>query len=313
MSRGEPQSAGSVLMVRPARFCFNPQTAASNAFQRAPDSGSAARDEAPVLAEFDGVARALRRAGVEVIVAADTQDPEKPDAIFPNNWVSFHHDGSVVLYPMCAPNRRAERREEVIEQVVRDGGFRVARTVDLSYREAEARYLEGTGSLVLDRAAHIAYAGLSPRTDLDVLGEFAQRLDYELVTFETADETSRPVYHTNVIMCVGERFAVVCGEAIAAPLGRAAVFAKLTASGHEIIDISMRQMHAFAGNCLELTAQGRKSIVMSATAWGALEQSQCSALARHGGILRVEIPTIERQGGGGVRCMLAEIHLPKRQ
>lgn len=312
MTSCEPQSTGAVLMVRPACFRFNPQTAASNAFQRAPDPDCAARDEALVLAEFDAVVRALRRAGVEVVVAADTPLPEKPDAIFPNNWVSFHRDGTIGLYPLCAPNRRAERREEVIDQVVREGGFRVARTVDLSYREAEARYLEGTGSLVLDRVAHIAYAGLSPRTDLEVLGEFAQRLDYELVTFEAEDETSRPVYHTNVVMAVGERFAVVCGEALTAPLSRAAVFAKLTASGHEIVDISLRQMHAFAGNCLELTAEGRKSIVLSATAWGALDPSQRSALARHGGILRVEIPTIERVGGGGVRCMLAEIHLPKR-
>lgn len=300
-------------MVRPACFGFNPQTAASNAFQRPPDPDStASRAQALVLTEFDSVAQALRLAGVEVIVAADTPAPEKPDAIFPNNWVSFHHDGSVVLYPLSAPNRRPERREEVIEQAVCAGGFRVSRTVDLSYREAEGRYLEGTGSLVLDRAAHIAYAGLSPRTDLEVLGEFAQRLDYELVTFEAEDETARLVYHTNVVMTVGERFAVVCGEAIAAPPNRAAVLAKLAAGGHEIVDISLRQMRAFAGNCLELAAQGRKMIVLSATAWGALEPSQRSALARHGGILRVEIPTIERLGGGGVRCMLTEIHLPKR-
>src|SRR5882672_12720322 len=190
----EPQSAGAVLMVRPARFAFNPQTAASNAFQssshQAGDSSAAVES---ALREFDGLAAKLDRAGVAVIAAEDTPSPVKPDALFPNNWVSFHRDGTVVLYPMLAPNRRLERREEVI-RTVREGGYRTSRMVDLSHRENQAKFLEGTGSLVLDRANRVAYACLSPRTDLDVLGEFAQLLDYDLVTFEAFDAAGKPVY-----------------------------------------------------------------------------------------------------------------------
>lgn len=311
MERQEAQAAGCVLMVRPALFGFNPQTAASNAFQRDPVA-SPADTRAAALAEFDAVAGALAEVGIEVIVAADTVAPVKPDAVFPNNWVSFHADGSVVLYPMLAANRRFERREEIIRQVIRDGDFHVARTIDLSYREAEEKYLEGTGSVVLDRRAHIAYACLSARTDLDVLGEFAQRLDYEAVAFDASDGSGLPIYHTNVLMGIGTRFAVVCGAAIADPRHRAAVFGMLTSSGHEIIDISRRQMHAFAGNCLELASPRGQLIILSTTAWDALEEAQRRTLAACGEVLRVEIPTIERFGGGGVRCMLADVHLPRR-
>jgi hypothetical protein len=309
----EPQSAPSVLMVQPASFGFNQQTAASNAFQQ---SGNArGRDDAQRLAlgEFDGVAKSLDRAGVEVLIAPDTPLPAKPDAIFPNNWVSFHVDGTVTLYPMLAPNRRWERREDVLEQVVREGRFHVARTVDLTHREAEGKYLEGTGSVVLDRTHRVAYASLSPRTDLDVLGEFAQLLDYELVTFETHDAAARPVYHTNVVMAIGTGFAVACGEAVAQPLHRDAVFNKLRAAGRDIVDISLRQMLGFAGNVLELKAAGGPVIVLSTTALRSLKPAQRRTLESHADLLAVAIPTIERVGGGGVRCMLAELHLPKRR
>src|SRR5450631_1016452 len=308
----EPQSARAVLMVRPASFGFNPETAASNAFQRSPDVPAAAEMQ-HALAEFDGLAKALQRTGVEVLIASDTPQPAKPDAIFPNNWVSFHFDGTVTLYPMLAPNRRCERREAILEQVVRDGRFRVLRTVDLTHREAEGKFLEGTGSLVLDRAQRVAYASPSPRTDLDVLGEFAQLLDYELVTFEARDGAGQPVYHTNVIMAIGTRFAVVCGEAIPLPPHRDAVFNKLRATGHEVVDISLRQMQGFAGNLLELSAAGGRIIALSTTAWRSLELAQRRILETHAGVVPVDIPTIERIGGGGVRCMLAEIHLPKRR
>ena len=311
MSIREPQSADAVFMVRPARFGFNPETAPTNAFQDSSASLPGPSVQAVVLAEFDAVAAALRSAGVEVIVGHDTPDPVKPDAVFPNNWVSFHRDGSVVLYPMHAPNRRPERREELIEQLLREGRFGVARTVDLRHREEEGKFLEGTGSLVLDRVSRIAYACLSPRTDLDVLGEFAQRLDYDLLPFEATDERGTPVYHTNVLMAVGERFAVICGEAIA-PSGRQDVYRRLAATGHDIIEITRPQMHAYAGNCLELDGARGRTIVVSQSAWDALGSAQRGALQGHGRIARVEIPTIERIGGGGVRCMLAEIHLPRR-
>jgi hypothetical protein len=309
----EPQSARAVLMVRPARFGFNPQTAASNAYQQAADSPGEAETQGLVLMEFDGLAKALQQAGVEVLIAHDTSQPAKPDAIFPNNWVSFHFDGTVALYPMLAPNRRAERREDILEQVVREGRFRVSRTVDLTHREAEGKFLEGTGSLVLDRAHRVAYASLSPRTDLDVLGEFAQLLDYELVTFEAQDAAARPVYHTNVVMAIGTRFAVVCGEAIAQPLHRDAVFNKLRAAGHDIVDITQRQMRGFAGNLLELAAASGQVIALSTTAWRSLGLAQRRIIESHADVVPVAIPTIERIGGGGVRCMLAELHLPKRQ
>ncbi len=308
----EPQSALGVLMVRPACFGFNPQTAASNAFQQAADSPGEAETQRLALVEFDGLAKALQHAGVEVLIAPDTPYPVKPDAIFPNNWVSFHFDGAVALYPMLAPNRRSERREDVLDQVVREGRFRVSRTVDLTHREAEGKFLEGTGSLVLDRAHRVAYASLSPRTDLDVLGEFAQLLDYELVTFEAWDAADQPVYHTNVVMAIGTRFAVVCGEAIAQPSHRDAVFNKLRAAGHDLVDITLRQMQEFAGNLLELAPAGGHIVALSTTAWRSLGSAQRRILESHAELVPVPIPTIERIGGGGVRCMLAELHLPKR-
>jgi hypothetical protein len=308
----EPQSAGAVLMVRPASFGFNQQTAPSNAFQQSPALPDAAEAQGLVLAEFDALARALQRAGVEVLIAPDTPQPVKPDALFPNNWVSFHFDGTVTLYPMLAPNRRWERREDVLDRVVREGEFRIVRTVDLTHREAEGKFLEGTGSVVLDRAHRVAYASLSPRTDLDVLGEFAQLLDYELVTFEAVDGGGQPVYHTNVVMAIGSRFAVLCGESIADSRHRGAVFDKLRAAGHDIVDISRRQMQQFAGNVLELAAAGGRVIALSTTAWSSLEPAQRRTLESHAGVIPAAIPTIERIGGGGVRCMLAELHLPKR-
>ena len=238
--------------------------------------------------------------------------PPKPDAIFPNNWVSFHSDGTVTLYPMLAPNRRAERREEILEWVVREGRFRVSRTIDLTHREAEGKFLEGTGSVVLDRAHHVAFATLSARTDLDVLGEFAQLLDYELVTFEAHGAAAQPVYHTNVVMAIGSRFAVVCGEAIAQPGHREAVFNRLRAAGHDIVDITRRQMFEFAGNLLELEGTGGQVIALSTTAWRSFAPAQRRVLELHAEVVPASVPTIERIGGGGVRCMLAELHLPKR-
>jgi len=308
----EPQSAATVLMVRPARFAFNPQTAASNAFQQRPEAAARLDLQSLALREFDALTDGLQRAGVSVIVADDTAAPAKPDALFPNNWVSFHRDGTVVFYPLLAPNRRSERRDEVIRQVTGDGAFRITHTVDLSYRENDGKYLEGTGSLVLDRAQRVAYANLSPRTDLDVLGEFAQQLDYELVTFEAFDGTGSAVYHTNVLMTIGARFAVVCGAAIAQTRHRDAVYTKLRASGHEILEISLAQMLDFAGNSLELAPAGANVIALSTTAWRSLDPKQRRVLEKYGSILAADIPVIERYGGGGVRCMLAEVHLPAR-
>ncbi len=305
----EPQTAGTVLMVRPACFGFNEQTAASNEFQQRPSEIASAASQA--LREFDRLATALGDAGVEVIIAPDDPEPPRPDAVFPNNWVSFHADGTVVLYPMLAPNRRLERREEVIEQVRLAGRFRISRCVDLTAHERQGHFLEGTGSLVLDRAARVAYAALSPRTHLAVLGEFAQALDYTLVTFDTAGPAGTPVYHTNVLMALGRRFAVICAEAVPDDAQRAALLAALSAGGREIIRIDPAQMQSFAGNLLELDGASGALIAISRAAWNALEPAQRSALERQGAVLLADIPVLERLGGGSVRCMLAEVHLPR--
>jgi hypothetical protein len=299
-------------MVRPARFGCNAQTAESNAFQAKPESLAGEDLQGIALREFHGLAEALGRAGVEVLVAPDSAQPPKPDAIFPNNWVSFHHDGTVALYPMLAPNRRLERRDEVLQQVVRNGGFHVSRTVDLTHRESQDKYLEGTGSVVLDRVHRIAYACSSPRTDLDVLGEFAQQLDYELVTFDAADAGGTAIYHTNVLMAIGTGFAVVCSESIVGDAHRAAVLSSLHSTGHTIVEISLAQMTQFAANVLELAVPTGKLIALSTTALGCLTAAQRRSLESQATLIAAEIPAIERVGGGGVRCMLAEIHLPKR-
>jgi hypothetical protein len=308
----EPQSTGAVLMVRPARFGCNPQTAPSNAFQAKPGLSAESDLQKAALREFHGLAEGLERAGVEVLIAADSQQPAKPDAIFPNNWVSFHHDGTVALYPMLAPNRRWERRDEILQQVVREGEFRVSRTVDLTHRESQDKYLEGTGSLVLDRVNRVAYACSSPRTDLDVLGEFAQQMDYELLTFEAVDAAGAAVYHTNVLLAIGTGFGVVCSESIVNATHRAAVLSKLRSTGHTMVEITLAQMAQFAANILELAVPSGRLIALSRTALDCLAPAQRRALESWASLIPAAIPTIERIGGGGVRCMLAEIHLPKR-
>jgi hypothetical protein len=310
----EQQSATDVLMIRPLQFAGNPQTAESNAFQHLEPHLSAAQAQAVAAHEFEALAEALRRAGLNVHVFDDTPQPHTPDSIFPNNWVSFHADGTVVLYPMLAENRRQERRADLLEAVSSQLGFRIVRVLDLTHHEGGGKFLEGTGSLVLDRAHRIAYACVSPRTDLDVLGDFAQQLDYDIVTFEAVDANGAPIYHTNVLMCVGTRFAAICPDCIRKD-ERAAVLDALRATGHEIVELSMEQLSAFAGNMLELrSARGDGVVAMSRTALDSLSAQQRATIERLGGpIVAAAIPTIETVGGGSVRCMLAEIHLPRKK
>ncbi|HKY00911.1 MAG TPA: arginine deiminase-related protein [Steroidobacteraceae bacterium] len=308
MTGPERQCADAVLMVRPARFGWNPETADSNRFQR---SGIAPGDAAAALGEFDGLAARLDEAGVEVVVASDSPEPVKPDACFPNNWVSFHGDGSVVLYPMMAPSRRAERRTEPVAEVERRG-FRVTRTVDLGVLESRGEFLEGTGSLVLDRRRRIAYACRSPRTTAGALAEFSAALGYRIVAFEALGPDGRPAYHTNVMMAIGEGFAVMCADAIPDPARRAAVLTELGRDGGEVIEIDAAEMNGFAGNLLALSARdGAPLIALSGTALAALAPGKRRRLERHGAIVAADIPTIERLGGGSVRCMLAEVFLPR--
>ncbi len=304
----ERQCADAVLMIRPARFGSNPETADSNRFQQ----GGATVDAAETARlEFDGLVARLREAGVDVQVADDTLEPPKPDACFPNNWVSFHADGSVVLYPMMAPSRRAERREEPIA-LLRDAGYRVARTIDLSPLESRGEYLEGTGSLVLDRCHRLAYACRSPRTTPAALEEFATRLGYRVVAFDAQGPDGKPAYHTNVLLAIGDRFAVVCAAAIPEPAERATVLRELAAAGHEPVEISVAEMLGFGGNLLALhSRRGTPLIAASDAAWNILSPETRRRLEKHGAIVTAPIPTIERHGGGSVRCMIAEVFLPR--
>lgn len=306
----ESQLASAVLMIRPVRFESNPQTAASNKFQGRSDA-SPAEQNAAAQAEFDALAGSLRDAGIDVVVISDTTEPHTPDSIFPNNWVSFHSDGRVVLYPMEAANRRTERRLDIVEYLGAELGYLVSDIVDLSAHEQAGHFLEGTGSMVLDRANHVAYACLSSRTQLAPLGDFAQRMDYEVVTFAAVDRNAVPIYHTNVLMNIGERIAVICDAAIADAGQRAAVLRHLGDTGHDVISLSYEQLDAFAGNMLELRARdGTRVIAMSQRAYDSLDAPQLKRLQANGRIVTAAIDNIEASAGGSVRCMLAEIHLP---
>jgi len=303
----EPQTTSTVMMIRPAGFGANPETAASNAFQRASNSGSV-----EVLArarrEFDALVAALRANGVEVVVVEDTLEPEKPDAVFPNNWVTFHAGGTAVLYPLLAPSRRREARLEVLEELERRGVFTRRRLVDLRQRDESDGFLEGTGSLVLDRVARVAYACLSPRTSPEMLARFGLELEYEVVAFRGFDARGVAIYHTNVMMAVGTAVAVACLEAIRGPAERRAVEESLEASGHELVPLTLAQIDEFAGNLLELRARsGEALFVLSARARRALRPDQVEVLERHGRLVSAELHTIETHGGGSARCMIAEV------
>ena len=298
-------------MIRPARFGSNPLTAASNRFQgKNPDSPSVQQRDAEI--EFDALCAALEEADIDVIVYPDTVEPHTPDAIFPNNWVSFHADGTVVTYPMLAPNRRTERRADIIQALERDQGFRIDRVLDLSFHESQEQFLEGTGSLVLDRPNRVAYACLSARTTRPALEDFAERMHYTVEAFEAFDRDGAAIYHTNVLMNVGEELAVVCVEAIRDDGEKQSVLSRLRASGHVVVQISLDQVDAFAGNMLELrNKSGERIIVMSAQARASLDGVQLRTIESFSSIVSVPVERIERSAGGSVRCMLAEIHLPR--
>lgn len=305
------QCAGAVMMIRPRSFRSNNQTASTNAFQPA-DPGIGEDDQQRrALAEFDGLAEALRSAGVRVVVFDDTDERDTPDAVFPNNWVSFHGDGTVLLYPMLAENRRDERRIELIDELADVHGFDVGRIIDLSESEAYGRFLEGTGSLVLDRVNRIAYACVSPRTDAALVRDYTERFGYRAVTFAATGADGAAIYHTNVMMSVGDKIAVVCADSIADETERGSVLESLSESGHQVVEISRSQMVQFAGNVLELrAADGSAIMAMSARAEASLSTVQKAAIEAHARIVSPPIFTIEDCAGGGVRCMLAELHLP---
>ncbi len=300
------QTTSHLLMIRPVDFKFNEQTAGDNKFQVA---GEQENVQHQALAEFDGFVNILRENGVDVTVISDTLDPATPDSIFPNNWVSFHEDGSVFLYPMHSPNRREERRKDIIDNLGKT--FEVSHLTDLSFFEQQQLFLEGTGSMVLDRTHKIAYACLSVRTDKEVLENFAMLSGYEVVAFDAVDEHGFPIYHTNVMMCIGEKFAVVCLDSIKYTEDKIAILESFKATKKTVIDISFDQMNHFAGNMLEVkNKEGHSLLVMSEQALKALHGTQITALSAFSKIVTAPLYTIEQNGGGSARCMLAEVHLP---
>src|SRR6202012_2359859 len=301
------QSTSHILMIRPGRFGFNEQTAGSNAFQNSDADTNDANAHAQ--REFDAMVELLRANGVDVTVIDDTPEPHTPDSIFPNNWVSFHGDGNIFLYPMQAENRRLERREDIINEL--EDNFKVHRIEDLSRFELQNKFLEGTGSMVLDRENKIAYACLSPRTDKEVLALFCKETGYKAITFDAFDEHEMAIYHTNVLMGIGSKFAVVCLDSITNKQEQDEVIASFKATHKEIIPISFDQMNHFAGNLLEVKNKvGETLIVMSQTAFNSFNEQQKVSLSKHGKVVYADINTIEKVGGGSARCMMAEVHLP---
>ncbi|HTI09491.1 MAG TPA: arginine deiminase-related protein [Puia sp.] len=299
------QTTSHLLMIRPVNFSFNAETAVNNAFQSA---ATDERTQAKALSEFEGLVKVLRDNQVDVTVINDTPEPYTPDSIFPNNWVSFHQDGVVCLYPMYAVNRRLERKPGVLEELGRKFVFDA--TLDFSAYEKEGLFLEGTGSMVLDRDNKIAYACLSPRTDAKVLQDFSEKMGYRPVVFTAVDGNGGAIYHTNVMMCVADRYVVVCLDSLPVATEREELTAIIKGSGKEIIGITLDQMNHFAGNMLQVeNAKGEKLLVMSSQAFESLTPDQVERLQSFNRILHAPLTTIETNGGGSARCMLAEVHL----
>jgi hypothetical protein len=297
-------------MIRPAAFGPNPETAATNSFQGTP-LGSPEEVHRRALAEFDELVDRLRVVGVEVYVFEDTVDPRTPDAIFPNNWFSTHADGTVVLYPLQPPSRRHERRPDLFDSLAEDHGFQISRYVDFTDAEEEGLFLEGTGSLILDHVGRVAYAALSARTRAPLLERFGGALDYQVQSFRASDR-GVPIYHTNVILSIGRAFAVLAEETIDDDAERALVRQRLEDGAREVITITREQCRSFAANIIELKGTGGDPVIaISGAAWRSLGPETRVRLERHGTMVIADIPTIECGGGGGVRCMIAELFLPK--
>lgn len=297
-------------MVRPASFGYNDETAANNFFQHNPGIDRSVLQE-KALAEFDTMVSLLREHEVDLLVLQDSKDPPKPDAVFPNNWISTSPDGKIFIYPMFAPNRRTEKRDELIEQIVRD--YVVKDVQDWSEFEAEGRFLEGTGSMVIDHDHDMIYAAISERTNLSVLEKFASANGFQAIVFLATDKEGQPIYHTNVVMALGEKFAVLCEEAIEEEWELIAVKQLLESTGHSLIPITREQLYAFAGNMLEIkNKKGETLIVLSETAMQALRPDQLHQLRGFGKLVPVAVPVIEQVEGGSVRCMMAEIFLQRK-
>lgn len=304
------QVASTILMIRPAAFGYNAETAANNVFQSKP-SLSQKEIQQKAEKEFDAFVETLRKKKIEVIVVQDTETPVKPDAIFPNNWFCTLQDGTLAVFPMYAANRRIEKRDDMLQTLVQQYDTRDVE--DWGEYEAESLFLEGTGSMIIDHEHKLIYACISPRTNKAVLEKFAHAHGYRAITFYAKDENGIEVYHTNVIMHLSETYAVICLEAIADEIERIAVSQLLISTGHEIIPITLQQVHAYAGNMLQVkNSKGEKFTVLSKAANKALTKEQKDILKIHTTLLPIDITTIETIGGGSVRCMMAEIFLEKK-
>lgn len=303
--------ASTILMVRPAAFGFNEETAANNYFQSNPGIDKEQLQQ-KALTEFDNMVQTLRSHGITVLVIEDSKEPPKPDAIFPNNWLSTSPGGVLSVFPMYAPSRRIEKRDEILDQLAKE--FVIREVQDWGEYEAEGRFLEGTGSMVIDHDNKMIYACVSERTSLPVLEKYAAANNFQAIVFLATDKNGRPVYHTNVMMALGEGFCVLCEEAIEEEWELIAVRQLLESTGHSIIAITRDQMHQFAGNMLQLkNNDGEKYLVMSRSAFNSLRKEQKQMLEAYSTLLPIAVPTIEEVEGGSVRCMMAEVFLERKE
>ncbi len=311
------QTTDTVMMVRPVHFRYNEQTAENNYFQVEDIQHSEVQIQDLAQKEFDDFVSTLEAHSLNVIVVEDSEQSDTPDSIFPNNWVSFHDDGRVGMYPMYAYNRRVERRKDILDALIQTYGYHISSIVDFSIHETESKFLEGTGSMILDRPNKIVYAALSMRTDPDVLNEFCDQFNYTPVVFhanQTVDGLRLPIYHTNVMMCVAEMFAVICLDAIDAECERNDVAKSLEKTGKEIIEITEEQENHFAGNMLHVhSEEGDQYLVMSGAAHKSLHKDQIDKIEKYCSIISSPLDTIEQLGGGSARCMMAEVFLPKKE
>lgn len=310
------QTTNTLLMIRPVQFRLNEQTAIDNFYQKSIENTDPSIVNAKAVKEFDGLVKKLEAVGVQVIVVNDTKEFDTPDSIFPNNWISFHANGNVGLYPMFAENRRLERKESILEAVEAQG-FTIKNVIDYTAAESEGFFLEGTGSIILDRINDKAYCALSGRADEALFIEFCEDFEYTPVLFsayQTVKDKREKIYHTNVMMCIGDTFAVVCAASIDDKKERKNVLKHLSEDGKKVIEISENQVNAFAGNMLQLKGANDQSyLVMSQSAYDSLRPAQVQLIKAHTKILSSSLVTIESCGGGSARCMMAEVFLPRAQ
>ncbi|QES90504.1 citrulline utilization hydrolase CtlX [Rhizosphaericola mali] len=304
------QNSNHIMMVRPASFGFNTETATNNAFQSQVDLSNDAV-QAKALEEFDQFVEKLRANDINVLVIEDSKNPPKPDAIFPNNWFCTLDNDVVYLFPMFAPNRRIERRPEILEEIAQH--FQIKETIDWSASENKNEFLEGTGSIIFDHENKLSYACLSERTDKSLLEKYCQSIQYQAIAFHSSDENNFPIYHTNVMLHIGKDYAVVCLESIKDEQEKAFLIQSFAKTNHQIIDITLAQVQAFAGNMLQVaTNKGKLVTLMSQKSLDSLTSQQISDISTHSQILPISIPTIETIGGGSVRCMMAELFLTSK-